>query len=140
ETGNDSPGVLQSLLQCRHYLCSFEVECIRPHRNLKRRMVHENRDRLGSLALDQIDQMADPLRAKVTLLLPELKVSNAISLTGYSSTAYSIKSESGARYPCGAKASRRFVLLSLLPAKTYTGARAVAIIATACAYSSCCPL
>ena len=82
ETGNDSPGVLQSLLQCRHYLCSFEVECIRPHRNLKRRMVHENRDRLGSLGLDQIDQMADPLRAKVTLLLPELKVSNAISLTG----------------------------------------------------------
>ena len=42
-----------------------------------------------------------------------------------------MKSESGARYPHVEKAARKFALSSLLPARTYIGARAFASMATA---------
>ena len=68
ENGDDSPGVLQSPAQPRHYLRCFEVERVRPHHDLKRRMVSENRNRLGGLGIDQVNQTSDPLGAKVTLV------------------------------------------------------------------------
>ena len=68
ENGDDPPGVLQSPAQPRHHLRCFEVEPIRPHCNLKWRMVRENRNRLGGLGVDQVNQTSDPLRAKVTLV------------------------------------------------------------------------
>ena len=68
EDGDDPPGVLQSPAQPRHDLRGFEVERVRPHRNLKRRMVRENRNRLGGLGVDQVNQTSDPLGAKVTLV------------------------------------------------------------------------
>ena len=68
ENGDDPPRVLQSPTQPRRRLRCFEVEPIRPHRNLKWRMVHENRDRLRGLGVDQLNQTSDPLKAKVTLV------------------------------------------------------------------------
>ncbi len=68
ENGSDSPGVLQSPTQPRHYLRCFEVERVRPHHDFKRRMVSENRNRLGGLGIDQVNQTPDPLGAKVTLV------------------------------------------------------------------------
>ena len=68
ENADDPPGVLQGPAQPRHYLRCFEVERVRPHRNLKRRMVRENRNRLGGLGIDQVNQTSDPLGAKVTLV------------------------------------------------------------------------
>jgi hypothetical protein len=68
ENGNDSPGVLQSPAQPRHCLRCFEVEPIRPHHDLERRMVRENPNRLGGLGIDQVNQTPDPLGAKVTLV------------------------------------------------------------------------
>ena len=68
ENTDHPSGVLQSLPQPRHYLRSLEVEPVGPHHNLKRRMVRENRDRLGGLGIDQVDQTPDPLETKVTLV------------------------------------------------------------------------
>jgi hypothetical protein len=68
ENSDDPPGVLQSPAQPRHYIPAFEVERVRPHRNLKWRMVRENRNGFGGLAVDQVNQMSDPLAAKVTLV------------------------------------------------------------------------
>ena len=68
ENGDDPPGVLQSLAEPRHHIRCFEVEPIRPHCNFKWRMVRENRNRLGSLGVDQLNQTSDPLKAKVTLV------------------------------------------------------------------------
>ena len=68
ESGNDPPGVLQSPAQPPHYLRCFEVKPVRPHCNLKWRMVGENRNRLGGLRIDQVDQMLDSRGAKVTLV------------------------------------------------------------------------
>ena len=64
EDSDNSPGVLQSPPQPRHYFRCFEVERIRPHHNLKWRMVGEHRDRLGGLAVDHVNQMSDPLVGK----------------------------------------------------------------------------
>ena len=68
ENGDNPPGVLQSPAQPRHRLRCFEVEPIRPHCNFKWRMVRENRNRLGGVGVDQLNQTSDPLRAKVTLV------------------------------------------------------------------------
>src|SRR5262249_17216048 len=68
ENGHDPPGVLQSLAEPRHRIRCLEVEPIRPHQNLKWRMVGENRNRLGGLGVDQFNQTSDSLRAKVTLV------------------------------------------------------------------------
>ena len=68
ENGDDPPGMLQSLAQPRHYFRCFEVKPVRPHRNLKRRMVRENRNRLGGLGIDQVNQTSNPFGAKVTLV------------------------------------------------------------------------
>ena len=68
ENGDDPPRVLQCPAQSRHDLRCFEVERVRPHRNLKRWMVRENRNRLGGLGIDQVDQASDPLVAKVALI------------------------------------------------------------------------
>jgi hypothetical protein len=68
ENSDDPPGVLQSPAQPRHYIPGFEVERVRPHRNLKWRMVRENRNGFGALAVDQVNQKSDPLAAKVTLV------------------------------------------------------------------------
>ena len=70
ENGDNPPGVLQGQAQPGHYLRCIEVERVRPHRNLKRRMVRENGNRLGGLGIDQVNQTSDPLGAKVTLVAP----------------------------------------------------------------------
>ena len=49
ENGDDPPGVLQRPAHPRHYRWCLEVEPIRPHRNLKWRMVRKNRNRLSGL-------------------------------------------------------------------------------------------
>ena len=64
EDGDDPAGVLQSLAQPRHHLRRFEIEGVRPHRNLERRMVRENRNRPCGLGIDQVDQTPDPLGSK----------------------------------------------------------------------------
>ena len=68
ENSDDPPGVLQGPAQPRHYIPAFEVEPVRPHRNLKWWMVRKNRDGFGGLAAHQINQMSDPVAAKVTLV------------------------------------------------------------------------
>ena len=73
EDGDDPPGVLQSLTQPRHHLRRFEIERVGPHRNIKRRMVRENRDRLGGLGIDQVDQASGPLGAKVALVAARIQ-------------------------------------------------------------------
>src|SRR5262245_59762323 len=45
-----------------------------------------------------------------------------------------MKSESGERYPPAEKAARKFALSSLLPPRTYTGARAFASVACLSVY------
>ena len=56
---------------------------VRPHRNLERRMVRENRNRLRGLGIYHGRSSASARSAqKSPLLLPVLKVSTAISLTG----------------------------------------------------------
>jgi len=68
ENGDDPTGVLQGPAQPRHDLRRFEVERVRSHRDLERRMVRENRDRRSGLGIDQVDQTSDPLGAKVALV------------------------------------------------------------------------
>ena len=68
ENSDDPPGVQQGLAQPRHHLRRFEMERVRPHRHLKRRMVRKNRNRLGGLGIDQVDQTSSPLGAKVALV------------------------------------------------------------------------
>jgi hypothetical protein len=68
ENSDDPPGAPQSPAQPRHYIPGLEVERVRPHRNLKWRMVCENRDGFGGLATDQVNQMSDPFATKGTLV------------------------------------------------------------------------
>ncbi len=68
EDGDDPPGVLQGAAELGHCLRRFEVERLRPHRNLKGRMMRENRNRFGGLGVDHVNQMPDPLAAKVPLV------------------------------------------------------------------------
>ena len=55
ENGDDPPGVLQGLAQPRQHLRCFEIERVRPHRDLERRMMRENRNGLGGFGIDQLD-------------------------------------------------------------------------------------
>ncbi len=55
ENGDDALGVLQGPAQPQHDLRCFEVKRVRPYRNLKRRMVRENRNGLGGFDIDKFD-------------------------------------------------------------------------------------
>ena len=82
ENGDHSPGVLQCLPKPRHYLRRFEVETVRPDHNLKRRMMAEHCDRLVPSASIISIKCLIRSRQKPPLLLPALRVSSAINLTG----------------------------------------------------------
>ena len=64
ENGDDPPGALQSPAHPRQDLRRFEVQPIRPYRNLEWWMVRENRNRLGGLGIDQVGQTSRSARRK----------------------------------------------------------------------------
>lgn len=70
ENSDDPPRMLQGPVQPRHDILRFEVEAIRPHHHLKWRMVRENGNGFGGLDARQVNQMSDPLAAKVTFVAP----------------------------------------------------------------------
>ena len=68
ENRNDPPGMLQGTAQFRHDLPGFKVNRIRPYQDFKWRMVSKNRNRLGCIRVDHVDQSFDPRLAKVALV------------------------------------------------------------------------
>ncbi len=66
EYGNDPPGALQGITQPRQAFWRFEMEPVRPDSDFKRRMVGENRNRLGRFDSDPIDQIFHLFSAKFT--------------------------------------------------------------------------
>ena len=70
ENSDDPPRMLQGPVQPRHDILRFEVEAVRPHHHFKWRMVRENGNGFGGLDARQVNQMSDPLAAKVTFVAP----------------------------------------------------------------------
>ena len=68
ENGDHPPGMLQRPAELRHRLPRFEVDPVRPHHDLEWRMVRQDRDRLGGLGVDHVDQALDPLAAEIALV------------------------------------------------------------------------
>jgi hypothetical protein len=68
EDGDDPAGMLQGPAKLRHSLRRFEVDGIRAHRDLKGRMMRENRNRSRGLGVDHVDQMLDAHTAKFPLV------------------------------------------------------------------------
>src|SRR4029079_4748674 len=65
EDANNPPGLLQCSPQSPQRLRCREVQPIRAHQNLKRRMVRENRNRLARVTLDQISEAPCALGTKI---------------------------------------------------------------------------
>ena len=82
ENGRHPPGLLHGLAEPRHHLRCLEVQPLRPHRHLKRRMVRENRNRFGPRIGELLISRLTRSGQKSPLLPVELNVSSAISLTG----------------------------------------------------------
>src|SRR5262249_53394907 len=68
ENGDHSSGALQGLPKPRHRLRRFEVETVRPHHDLKGRMMGEDCDWLGRIRFDHVDQVPDALAAKIAFV------------------------------------------------------------------------
>jgi hypothetical protein len=68
ENADDPSRVLQSASKPGHGVGCFKVKGLWSHRDLKRRMVCEDRDGLSGFGIDEVNQMPDPLGAQIALI------------------------------------------------------------------------